>query len=119
MLVAVANPSRLLRGGALTVADFADIPGCEWIGWVDGLLTISFDRDLSAAEQRAVVNRAMSLNANEEQIRAAIRQAHGNNLDFLANTSPTSADIVAQVRALTRQNNGEFRLLLADLSGTN
>ncbi len=40
------------------------------------------------------------------------------NRTFLAITSPTNAQVVALVKALTRQNNALIRLTLNDLAGT-
>lgn len=56
--------------------------------------------------------------ANQRSIEDAARAALANNRTFLANTSPTAAATTAQVKALTRQNNGIIRLLLNELNGT-
>ncbi len=48
-------------------------------------------------------------------IRARLRAALGSNRTFLALDSPTNAQVVAQVRRLTRQMNGVVRLTLVDL----
>lgn len=46
------------------------------------------------------------------------QQAIDNNIAFLANATPTNADVVAQVRALTRQHDAIIRLLLGLLDDT-
>ena len=48
------------------------------------------------------------------------RNALTTNNTFLALGSPTNADVLAQVRALTRQNNGLIKQMLGDtdLTGT-
>ena len=58
----------------------------------------------------------------EDENRALLYQqamaAYQNNNAFLALASPTNAQTLAQVKALTRQINGAFRLLRNDYSGT-
>ena len=46
------------------------------------------------------------------------RLAMISNRDFLALSSPTNAQNAAQVKALTRQNNGIIRLLIGALDAT-
>jgi hypothetical protein len=53
--------------------------------------------------------------ANARQIETASRSALAQNKAFLALASPTNADVLAQVKALTRQMNGVIRLLLGQL----
>lgn len=50
--------------------------------------------------------------ANKATIQSRAESALENNRTFLAITSPTNAQIVAQVKALTRQNNALIRLAL-------
>ena len=57
-------------------------------------------------------------NANRESIKAQAKNALESNRDFLALQSPTNAQTLAQVKALTRQNIGVIRLLLNELDGT-
>lgn len=52
---------------------------------------------------------------NEGVLLAKARQALAANASFLANPSPNNASVVAQVRALTRENNALIRLLLGQL----
>lgn len=56
--------------------------------------------------------------ANRTTIETQATQALDTNRTFLANASPTNAQTLAQVKALTRQNNGLIRLLLNRLDGT-
>lgn len=53
--------------------------------------------------------------ANERSIRDKAKLALTANGDFLALGSPTNAQILAQIRLLTRECNGVIRLLLAEL----
>lgn len=48
--------------------------------------------------------------AVEYDLHARARQAYAANRAFLANATPTNAQVVAQVRALTRQTNALLRL---------
>ena len=56
--------------------------------------------------------------ANRETIKAQAHTALQANRDFLALSSPTNAQTLAQVKALTRQNIGIIRLLLGQLDAT-
>lgn len=55
---------------------------------------------------------------NEMTIRAQALAAMADNRAHLARTSPTTAQNTAQIKALSRQNNGIIRLLLGQLDGT-
>jgi hypothetical protein len=57
-------------------------------------------------------------NPNRAAIELQARTALDGNRTFLAIATPTQAQSLAQIRALTRQNQGVIRLLLADLTGT-
>ena len=57
--------------------------------------------------------------ANSATIRTQAETALANNRTYLQIASPTNAQVVAQVRALTQQNNGVIRLVLGKLDGTN
>lgn len=75
-----------------------------------------------AAHPQAIRDRDAKLAADEANrlaIVVAARNALQANRDFLAIGSPTNAQVLAQVRALTRQCNGLIRLALGDLTGTN
>lgn len=56
--------------------------------------------------------------ANERTLRDRAATALANNRDFLAITTPTNAQVVAQVKALTRQVQALIRLQIQDMSGT-
>ena len=54
---------------------------------------------------------------NLQKIYAAMTNARANNMTFLGIASPTNAQIVSQVQALTRQNNGIMRVVYSILNG--
>lgn len=54
---------------------------------------------------------------NERTMRDAARKALADNRTFLDISSPTNAQIVTQVRSLTRQNQRIIRLLLGLMDG--
>ena len=49
--------------------------------------------------------------SNLQKIYTAMSNARANNTTFLGIASPTNAQVVAQVQALTRQNNGIMRVV--------
>lgn len=55
---------------------------------------------------------------NQDAIRAAAAQALASNRQYVGLSSPTAAQTAAQVKALTRQQNGLIRLLLGQLDNT-
>jgi len=57
-------------------------------------------------------------NGNEATIRAQAEQALTANRLFIADTTVTTAEAVAQTKALSRQVNGLIRLLLNQLDRT-
>lgn len=65
-----------------------------------------------------VVWKAGSAEANRLSILDAARQALVTNRTYIAIASPTAAQTAAQVKALSRQNNGIIRLMLNALDGT-
>lgn len=78
---------------------------------------------LSAEEDRqhkeAAANPApRPMEVNHEALLEQARQAHTENLTFLGVASPTNAQVVAQVKALTRQSNKLIRLVAGMLDGT-
>ena len=56
--------------------------------------------------------------SNRRTILSQAAQAMSDNRTYLAIGSPTNAQNLAQIRALTRQINGLIRLQLQDLGGT-
>ncbi|MBA2952104.1 hypothetical protein GON03_18995 [Nocardioides sp. MAH-18] len=71
--------------------------------------------DNAAADERAAKAEA---EANRATLADQVHAALTGNRAFLALTSPTNAQVIAQVRALTRQMNTLIRLTVNDLSGT-
>jgi hypothetical protein len=55
--------------------------------------------------------------SNLQKIYTAMQNARANNTTFLGIASPTNAQIVSQVQALTRQNNGIMRVVYGLLNG--
>lgn len=68
----------------------------------------------AAADLRATQQKSAD---TEATIRSQADAALQGNRDFLALDPPTNAQVLAQVRALTRQNNGLIRLVLRRLDG--
>ena len=101
-----------------TFTDITPTPvlGIDW--GPDGVLEVEFASDLTPLEVAAVQRRIASRNANEEELRRLAEVALVNNRDFLAIASPTQVQTLAQVKALSRQNNGVIRMLLGFLDGT-
>lgn len=65
------------------------------------------------------VVRDVTAEANKATIRQQAATALTNNRTYLAIATPTTAQMRAQIDALTRQNQGIIRLLLNQLDGTN
>ena len=65
------------------------------------------------------VVRDVTTDTNRQTIEQQAAQALDTNRAFLALASPNNAQTLAQVRALTRQNQGVIRLLLGQLDDTN
>lgn len=57
-------------------------------------------------------------NTNRTSLRAKAINALANNATFLGLSSPTNAQVVAQTKALTRQNNALIRLVIGQLDDT-
>lgn len=56
--------------------------------------------------------------ANQRALWQAAQQALSTNRAFISNGSPSNAQVVAQVKALSRQMNALIRLQLNQLDGT-
>ena len=97
---------------------FADITPKTVLGftWDDDGLGIQFAVNLSAEEIRAVERRCATHNPTEEALYREGREAYIANRTFLALTSPTTAQSITQVQALTRQTNALIRLALGQFS---
>jgi hypothetical protein len=75
---------------------------------------------LTAAQLQAAVDAHVAIDeqANATTLRSRADAALANNATFLAIASPTNAQTLAQVKALTRQNNALLRLVLGKLDST-
>jgi hypothetical protein len=74
------------------------------------------DAMVVAAEQAAQA--AAMEEGNEATIRQQAANALATNRTFLALSSPTNAQTLAEVKALARQMNGVVRLLINQFDGT-
>lgn len=80
-----------------------------------------YEANVSEAQLRAAVEAAPLAQAREDNaatIRQQAQQALAGNRTYATLASPTNAQTVAQVKALSRQQNGLIRLLLGALDGT-
>lgn len=114
-MIVTTKPARAVDFD--TFADITSVPVVA-INWVEGGLEIEFASDLTAAQVLAVKARAESKNTNEETLRTQAHTALQANRDFIAIVTPTNAQVLAQVKALSKQSNGVIRMLLAQLDGT-
>lgn len=115
MVMVAANPARDVPGDLFTDITSVAVSNMRW---QDGVLEVTFDGDLTEAQVLAVQARMESRNANEETLRAQALQALTTNRTFLDLASPTNAQTLAQVKALTRQSTGVIRQVLGLLDGT-
>lgn len=83
-----------------------------------GYMRVVFTDALTAAQAEAVTNRCESTNPNSEELRRRALAALQANRDYLAIGTPTQAQAVAQVAALTRQVNALIRFALQAFDGT-
>jgi hypothetical protein len=106
---------RVLRSGVLTE---------QWDDatetYTDYRVDPPISRPYNAEElqQAAPYAAAVTSAANQQVITDLAIAALASNRDYLALDPPTQAQALAQVKALTRQNNGIIRLLLRRLDGT-
>ena len=116
-MIVTARPVRPVDFDTFTDLTPIPVSAIDWVG--DGDLAVTFESDLSPALASMVQQRIESRNGNEETLRNQAIVAMQGNRDFLniAGT-PTNAQVLAQVKALTRQNNGVMRMLLGLLDGT-
>lgn len=80
-------------------------------------LTVSFDATLGEAEKARALQVLTSRDDSEMTNAQAVAAALAANQTFLGLTSPTNLQVVAQVRALTRQVNALARIV-RNLPGT-
>lgn len=74
--------------------------------------------DAHPATAQAAEARAATERTNATTVRDKASTALADNKAFLAVASPTNAQVVAQVKALTRQNNALIRLALNRFDAT-
>ena len=134
-LVRISDGAKVLWSAYITEAE---LNACGWWTVVDtprpaDTATDTFDRTVQlvgpilAAKvptvvwvQRAKTQAeldAQAAQSNDATIRQQALTALADNRSFLAIASPTNAQTLAQVRALTRQANGLMRLALGKLDG--
>lgn len=75
-----------------------------------------FEVTLTQQQIDAIINRLNSSNTNEEQLRDQAESAITQINDYLALTSPTNAQVAAQVRLLSQAVRGLIKLELRDLA---
>lgn len=86
---------------------------------VGGSSTIVGEAVTQAALDTAVTAHvAINRDGNRATLQQQAQAALAANRTFVAIASPTNAQVAAQVKALTRQNNGIIRLLLGQFDGT-
>lgn len=101
-------------------------PAGDLIEWADDQLRTVYDylnetqrpytdEENAAADEREAVALA---DRNEQTLRAQAASGLASNKAFLALSSPTNAQTLAQVKALTKQMNSLIRLTVSDLSRT-
>jgi hypothetical protein len=98
MTIFVTEPVRDIRTGQIT-----------------GTITVEVNTPEEAA---ALDAQAAAVVANEQTLRDRADQALAGNAAYLGLASPTNAQAVAQVAALTRQQNAVIRLILRKLDTT-
>lgn len=74
------------------------------------------DAEIAAANVAAAKEQAEA--SNETTIRQQAEAALAGNKTYIGIASPTNAEVAAQVKALTRQNNKIIRLLIRKLDAT-
>ncbi len=113
-----------LPAGAYFTVDVSQLGGTRGIG---DALTIAGPKTITAigatdGQLQAAITAAaaafVDLEANRLTLINAAGSALAANATYLAVVTPTNAQVVAQVAALTRQVNGVIRLLLRNFTGT-
>lgn len=79
------------------------------------VLIVPVDVEPNADQVRRIVNRLASSSSAEETLVERAQQALDTNTTFMSIATPTQAQVLAQVRALTRENSALIRLLLRQL----
>jgi hypothetical protein len=103
--------------------------GSQWLhgfdatitGPVGGVYTITSAADVTDAQLQEAVDltaKEMSYSQNELDLRAKAEQGLALNKVFLGLANPTQAQVLAQVRLLTREANNLIRLQVSALDST-
>lgn len=93
-----------------------DVP--YWDSSAPNVLVVPVDTEPTDAQVEQIVTRLTTASTNEETLIDRAKQAVVTNNEFLAKPSPTNAEIVAQVKFLTRVVSALIRLVLRKLDGT-
>lgn len=111
----VINPNQLateLQGSPVSVTVY---------GLNESTEIVVLDGSLTEAQLQSAIDAHVAIDetGNRTTIEGQALNALQANRDFLALATPTNAQVLAQVKALTRQNNGIIRLALNKLDGIN
>lgn len=107
--------NEVFQNGVCVSAEVIDTAAQTLTVETNGVLGQS--RPLTAAEIDVYVTQPQAL-ANKATIKGQAATALTNNATYLAIASPTNAQIAAQVKALTQQNNKLIRLAINRLEAT-
>lgn len=105
---------------AINRSQFARELGAAFRFSDDGTVRVVASADVTQAALQAAVDAHVAIDedGNRRTIEQQAETALDTNRTFLDRSSPTNAQIAAQVKALTRQNSGLIRLVLNRLDGT-
>src|SRR5689334_4182866 len=110
MITVTLTPARPLDLDTFT--DLAGVSASSLTPNGDGTLAITWDLDaLPDGAADAITLRAETRTENERTLRLAAANALAKNADYLALATPTNAQNVAQLRALTTQVNALIRVV--------
>lgn len=101
---------RAVAPDAFTDITTVPVTRIEWNA--DGGLDVDFDGDLTGEQQTLVKIRCASADDAEEALFLQAYNAYRNNQQFLNIASPTTAQAVAQVKALSQQLNAVIRVIV-------
>lgn len=109
MIVAIQHPPAR----PIDTTTFADITSkvCTSVAFAADDLEITFATDLTATEKIQVRVRCATADATAETVLLAAVAAYTANQAYLAIGTPTTAQAVAQVAAVTRQMQFVFRAI--------
>jgi len=115
-MIVQGRPKRDVSASMFADLITAAVVGEPW--WSGDSVCVEFDRDLTAAEQTAVIRRIECRNLNEETLRQRAEQAMIDNRAYLLLAPPSQSQAAQQITALTRQVNALIRIQLGELDGT-